>query len=123
MSAPAEQKKSVRVVQLYCPEQEATVDNFMITPSMGHGDFVEHVKAAFRQYDLQHVRPCDINGEPLWDTDKSPSRLDEVADGERLLIAIDDDERLRPEPPLEVVLYLEDEGLEKPLRVRTSIAT
>lgn len=77
------------------------VDNFMITPSMDHDDFVKHVKAAFRQYDLQHVRPCDINGEPLWDTDKSPSRLDNVVDGERLLIAVDDGERLRPERGLE----------------------
>jgi hypothetical protein len=105
-----------RVVQLYCPEHEATFDNFIITPSMEYADVLTHVKAAFRAYNLEDIRLCDVNGEPLYDNDDCPSCFKDVLDGERLLVAVGD-ERIRPGPELQVELFLEDDSLTKPLRV------
>jgi hypothetical protein len=104
---------STRLVQLYCPEYDVTVDDFMITPSMNDGDFALSASTALRTHDvlLEKVWPCDVNAERL--------SVDEIPHGERILIAVDGDEALRPEPKLEVALYLEDDSLEKPLRVRT----
>jgi hypothetical protein len=116
MSTSVDQIKRTHVVQLYCPEHEATVNNFMITPSMEYDEVLAHVKAAFRRYDLDDIRLCDINGEPLYDNDDCPSCFSDVAHGERLLVAVGD-ERIRPEPELEVVLFLEDDSLPKPLQV------
>ncbi|KAH4942498.1 hypothetical protein HBI26_063530 [Parastagonospora nodorum] len=115
MSGPSEQKRA-RVVQLYCPDHEVTVDNFIITPSMAHKDVVTAIMAAFRRYKIKEAWPCDINGEPLFANADCPSTLDDVVDGERLLIALDNDSPIYPEPPLEVVLYLDGDDLPKPLR-------
>jgi hypothetical protein len=116
MSTSLNQIKRARVVQLYCPEHEATVNNFIITPSMEYDDVLAHVKAAFRRFDLDDIRLCDINGGPLYDNDDCPSCFSDIAHGERLLVAVGD-ERIRPEPELKVVLFQEDDSLPKTLRV------
>jgi hypothetical protein len=116
MSTSSSSPLRARVVQLYCPEHETTVDNFIITPSMEYADVLTHVKAAFRAYNLEDIRLCDVNGEPLYDNDDCSSCFKDVLDGERLLVAVVD-ERIRPEPELQVELFLEDDSLAKPLRV------
>ena len=121
MSGPSEQKRA-RVVQLYCPDREATVDNFMITPSMTYKDVVAAIMAAFRRHKIKEAWPCDINGEPLFANAGCPSTIDDVVHGERLLIALEKDSPIYPEPPLEVVLYLDGDDLPKPLRVSLLIA-
>ncbi|KAH8725146.1 hypothetical protein GQ44DRAFT_616888, partial [Phaeosphaeriaceae sp. PMI808] len=108
--------KRARVVQLYCPKYNATVDNSIITPSMGYEGTITHVKASFRLDSLQHVHLCDINGERLFEHVGCPSSLRNVLSGERLLVVMNDNERVFPVPELEVMLYLEDENLPKPLR-------
>ncbi|KAF1912685.1 hypothetical protein BDU57DRAFT_598114 [Ampelomyces quisqualis] len=107
--------KRARVVQLYCPEYDVTTSNFMITPSMEYNDVLVHVRASFRGHNLDDIRLCDINGEPLYDNDDSPSCFSAVVSGERILIAVGD-ERIRPEPELKVEMFLEDDSLPKPLR-------
>ena len=117
---------AARVVQLYCPEHEVTINDFMITPSMDGEAFAISVKSVFRtkSIELEDMWPCDVNGEPLFEVKGvCPSSFKDIASGERLLIAVDEDERLGPEPKLEVVLYLEDEGLPKALRVSTPKVT
>jgi hypothetical protein len=111
---------ATRVAELYCPEHKVTVKDFMITPSMSHKDIIDHVEAAFRQYGCLFCRPCDINGEPLWDPKHSSSNLALVKHGERLLISVEENDRMYPEPKREVVLFLEDDSLATPLRVRTT---
>jgi hypothetical protein len=105
MSTSSNQPQRARVVQLYCPEHEATVDNFIITPSMEYADVLTYVKAAFRAYNLEDIRLCDVDGEPFYDNDDCPSCFKDVLDGERLLVAVVD-ERIRPEPELQVELFL-----------------
>jgi hypothetical protein len=111
------QNKRSRIVELYCPEYESTTEHFMITPSMNYTDIIVSVRAAFRnRHELVDIHLCDINGEPLFDDDECPSSVSAIADGERILIAVNG-ERIPPEPRLEVVLFLEDDNLQKPLRV------
>jgi hypothetical protein len=105
MSTSSSSPLRARVVQLYCPEHETTVDNFIITPSMEYADVLTHVKAAFRAYNLEDIRLCDVNGEPLYDNDDCSSCFKDVLDGERLLVAVVD-ERIRPEPELQVELVV-----------------
>jgi hypothetical protein len=121
MSGLSKQKRA-RVVQLYCPDHEATVDNFLITPLMTHKDVVTAIAAAFRRYKIKEAWPCDINGEPLFADADCPSTLDNVVDGERFLIALEKGSLIYPEPPLEVVLYLDGDNLPKPLRVSLPMA-
>jgi hypothetical protein len=83
-----------------------------------YADVLTHVKAAFRTYNLEDIRLCDVNGEPLYDDDKCLSYFGKVVHGEHLPIAIGN-ERIRPEPELEVELYLEIPGLGKSFRVST----
>jgi hypothetical protein len=91
---------AARVVQLYCPEPDVTVDNFMITPSMEGDDFEMSAKAAFRTkgVEIENIWPCDINAEPLFEVLGCPSAFSEVMNGERLLIKVDEDESLHPDP-------------------------
>jgi hypothetical protein len=104
--AAINQPKRSRIIELYVPEYEIGFDHFMITPSMTYKDIVMSVR---------------INGEPLFEDDNNPSSVSAIANGERILIAIDD-ERIPPEPRLEVELFLEDETLMKPLRVCLSLS-
>jgi hypothetical protein len=106
-----------RIVQLHVPAHGATFDELMITPSMEFKHFVESAKATFRAYNLKDVLPHDINGKPLHGKDGYPSLYDAIAHGERILIAISKDETISAEPPLEVVLYLEDNSLPKAWKV------
>jgi hypothetical protein len=112
MSTSSTQPLRARVVQLYCPEHDATVNNFIIAPSIKHADVLIHVENAFRTYNLEDIRLRDINGEPLYDNDNSPTCFEEVVHGERLLVIVGD-ERIRSEPELEVKLFLKDDRLAK----------
>jgi hypothetical protein len=116
------QPKRSRIIELYVPEYEIGFDHFMITPSMTYKDIVMSVRATFRNtHELGKFHLCDINGEPLFEDENNPSSVSAIANGERILIAIDD-ERIPPEPRLEVELFLEDETLTKPLRVCLSLS-
>ena len=116
---------AARVVQLYIPAHNATIDDFMITPSMDGEAFAASVKAAFRRhhdFDLEGMWPFDINAEPLFEVPGCPSAFKDIAHGERILIAMDEDESVFAEPDMEVVLFLEDDNLPKALRVSTLLS-
>jgi len=116
---------AARVVQLYIPAHNATIDDFMITPSMDGEAFAASVKAAFRRhhdFDLEGMWPFDINAEPLFEVPGCPSAFKDIAHGERILIATDEDEQVLAEPALEAVLFLEDDSLPKALRVSTVLS-
>jgi hypothetical protein len=91
--------KRARSFQLLCPEINVTVDGSMITPET-HLDVTTHMKAAFCS-GLEEIWPHDVNGEPLFNLDKSTH-------GERILMSSDRLQRIWPEPELKVLLYLED---------------
>jgi hypothetical protein len=103
--------KRARIFQLLCPEIDVTVDGSMTTPSETHLDVTTHMKAAFCS-GLEEIWPHDVNGEPLFNLDKSTH-------GERILMSSDRLQRIWPEPELKVLLYLEDGAAPKPLKVRT----
>ncbi|KAJ4331289.1 hypothetical protein N0V87_009282 [Didymella glomerata] len=67
------------------------------------------MKAAFCS-GLEEIWPHDVNGEPLFNLDKSTH-------GERILMSSDRLQRIWPEPELKVLLYLEDGAAPKPLKV------
>jgi hypothetical protein len=121
MAPSSSTTKRAHVLQLYLPEHDITFNNFMVTPSMEYDDVFTHVKASFRKHNLKDIRLCDINGEPIYDYDDSPSCFSVVAHGERILIAVDD-ERIRPKPELQVQMFLEDDSLHQALRVRAFAA-
>lgn len=101
-----------RTMEQHCPEHDLTMDDFMITPLMIFTDFLLSIQSAFRGYDLS-----DINAERICEA--GPSRFELIADGERILVGlgVNGKERLRPEPKMEVELFLEDDGFPKALRV------
>ena len=119
MSTNPSQTKRARVVQVYCPEYGATIENFMITASMGLENALAHIRAALREYDVEDIALCDVNGEPLHENEDNPSSFSKVVHGERLLVALEE-ERIRPEPELQVELFLDDDDLPKRLRVCVS---
>jgi hypothetical protein len=64
MSASGNQ---TRRVQLHCPEFDATVNDFMIMPSMSYCDLTTGVQAAFPPYKPDYIDLRDINGDQLFD--------------------------------------------------------
>ena len=60
--------KRARVVQIYCPAFNTTIENFMITPSMGLDNVLMHIQASLRGYDLEDILLCDVNRELLTET-------------------------------------------------------
>lgn len=114
------QRKRAAIVQLYRPDIDATVNHFMITPSQTYTNIIEHIKAAFygEKLALEQIWPCDVNGEPLLDgIEDAVSNFDSVEHGERILVGSERYERMKPEPELKVVLYIEDDTLPKAFRV------
>ncbi|KAI4925566.1 hypothetical protein J4E85_007445 [Alternaria conjuncta] len=103
---PPNRSRAIKV-ELYCPETGDKADNFLITPSMTHDDIIFNVERTLRLRD-QEIWACDINGELLYNSDMNSFHFNNVADGEKLLIGTYDYHRIRPEPELEVVLYLDD---------------
>lgn len=119
MSASTSKSQRTRAikVQLYCPEIQATVDDCIITPSMTTADILEHIIRMLPSEE-EEVFICDINGELIYDKEEpSMFSIDNVVNGERLLIGTYDYHRIRPEPELKVELYLEADGLGGSLRV------
>ena len=108
---------SARVLRLYCPDMDVTVDDFMITTSIAYDNILITIKAIIPA--PGKVFPHDVNGEPLFDLEATPFNFDNVVHGEQLLIGVEEYERISPEPELEVVLYLEGDNLDMPLRVNS----
>lgn len=110
--------------QLYCYKLDATINNFMITPSETHAQVLEHMQRILPGEEKE-VWPHDINGEPLTASDLV-FNFDNLVDSERILIVLNGNQKIRLEPELKIVLCLEvdvSEGLPRPFRVRSYMSS
>jgi hypothetical protein len=108
----------------------------IITPSATHKDILTSIQNRFSS-PLPEIWPCDINGEPICTTEATDVfgtdgawirvidgdpifNFPNLKDGERILVAVKESERIRPEPQMEVILYLGEDMNYSAFKVRFS---